>query len=83
MVKKRKIEELAQLFAKYKTYPKEKFTINTAVGWFLENSDSYYAKDLRNDFLPKQNYQSEKRGGRIYLFGEKNIFLIGKAKEFL
>jgi len=89
MVKKRKIEELAQLFAKYKTYPKEKFTINTAVGWFLENSDSYYAKDLRNDFLPKQNYQSEKRGADLPFWGKeyfsnrkgKRIFIVAQDSQ--
>jgi len=66
----KEISKLAQLFAKYKIYPKEKFTTNTAVGWFLENSDNYYAQNLRNDFLPEQNYPSEKRGADLPFWGE-------------
>lgn len=84
-----KINELAQLFAKYRIYPKEKFTINTAVGWFLENSDNYYARDLRNDFLPKQDYQSEKRGADLPFWGEeyfsnrkgKRIFIVTQDSQ--
>ncbi len=73
-----KIIELAKIFAKYKIYPKEKFTINTAVGWFLENSDNYYAQHLRNDFLPEQNYPSEKRGADLPFWGKEYFFRKGK-----
>lgn len=84
-----KINQLAQLFSKYKIYPKEKFTINTVVGWFLENSDNHYAQDLRNDFLPKQNYQSEKRGADLPFWGKeyfsdkngKRIFIITQDSQ--
>ena len=75
-----KIGKLAQLFAKYSIYPKEKFAINTAAGWFLENSNNYYADDLRNDFLPKQNYSSEKRGADLPFWG-KEYFSNGKGKR--
>jgi len=75
-----KIGKLAQLFAKYRIYPKEKFTINTAVGWFLENSDNYYADDLKNDFLPEQNYLSEKRGADLPFWG-KEYFSNGKGRR--
>lgn len=84
-----KVSKLAQRFAKYKIYPKEKFTVDTAAGWFLENSDNYYAQDLRNDFLPEQNYQSEKRGadlpfwGKDYFSGRKGerIFIVTQDSQ--
>lgn len=84
-----KISRLAQLFAKYKIYPKAKFTTNTAAGWFLENSDNYYAEDLRNYFLPEQNYQSEKRGADLPFWGKeyfsdrkgKRIFVVAQDSQ--
>jgi len=75
-----RISQLAQLFAEYEIYPKEKFTVDTLAGWFLENSDNYYAQDLRNDFLPKQNYQSEKRGADLPWWG-KEYFSEQKGKR--
>ena len=84
-----KISKLAQIFSKYKIYPKDKFTTNTAVGWFLENSDNYYAQDLRNYFLSKQNYQSVKRGADLPFWGKeyfsnksgKRIFVVTQDSQ--
>ncbi len=84
-----KISELAKLFAEYKIYPKEKFTTNTVTGWFLKNSDSYYAQDLKNDFLSEQNHQSEKRGTDLPFWGKgyfsnrkgKRIFIITQDSD--
>jgi len=84
-----KIKELTRLFARYKIYPKKKFTIDTAAGWFLKNSDNYYAQGLRNDFLLKQNYQSVKRGADLPFWGKeyfsdrrgKRIFIVARDSE--
>ncbi len=75
-----RIGVLAQLFAKYKIYPKEKYTTNTAACWFLENSNNYYAKDLRDVFLPRQCYQPEKRGADLPFWG-KEYFSNSKGKR--
>ncbi len=81
-----KIRGLAQIFAKYKIYPKERFTSCTAAGWFLDNSNNYYAQNLKTEFLPNQNYKSQKRGADLPFWGKdyfsakqgKRIFVIAQ-----
>jgi len=78
-----KISKLAQIFAQYKIYPREKFTIDPEAGWFLENSDNYYAEGLKSDFLPKQNYQSEKRGADLPFWGKEYFSNKGGKRVFM
>lgn len=79
----KKIKELAQIFVKYKIYPKEKYTKMTPVGWFLDNCNDYYATDLKNTFFPKQDYQAEKRGADLPFWGKDYFIDNDEAKVFI
>jgi hypothetical protein len=73
----KKIEELAQLFAEYKIYPKSCYNNYSPVrafqGMFPEN---YYSKDLET-FLSYQNYRPAQKGVDLPWWGKE--FFTAKA----
>ncbi len=58
MLHKKAIEELTQLFAKYRIYPHSCYSEHSPVGLFQKMfPDDHYSRDLET-FLASQNYPS-------------------------
>lgn len=69
-MKKTKINELAQLFAKYKTYPLSCFDDNTPARIFQKQfPENHYSIDLKT-FLSYQYYEPTQRGADLPWWGK-------------
>lgn len=67
----RKIAELAQLFAKYKIYPKKCYNDRSPTRVFQKMfPENHYSEDLET-FLSHQNYEPTKRGADLPWWGRK------------
>ncbi len=71
MLHKKAIEELTQLFAKYRIYPHSCYSEHSPVGLFQKMfPDDHYSRDLET-FLASQNYAPEQRGADLPWWGRK------------
>jgi len=74
----KRISELAQLFAKYKVYPKSCYDYHSPVRTFQRMfPENHYSKDLEV-FLSYQNYEPAQRGADLSWWGKK-FFAKGKG----
>lgn len=76
------IVSLANLFARYRIYPKNSFSEKTTARIFQQTQPyDHYARDL-DQFLALQQYDKEKRGADLPWWG-KDFFLSSQAKVML